>query len=120
MKKMNRNQFLSDLLRKDHVGQPDKAIEDRLMYSFMLKNSRSRVRQNSFASFFGWIFSAESLGLKTGLVSAILFFSVMNYQFNMEAGNITASDSLFSKRILVADSTNIIQNLDSIHNDSLN
>ncbi|MGE5394203.1 MAG: hypothetical protein ACM3P1_05615 [Candidatus Saccharibacteria bacterium] len=120
MKKMNRNQYLSRLMSKDHVGEPDKAIEDRLMYSFMLKNSRSRVRQNSFASFFTWVFSAENLGLKTGLISAILFFSVLNYQFNLEAGKITASDSLFTKRVLVADSTNFIQNIDSIHADSLN
>ncbi|MGE5449654.1 MAG: hypothetical protein ACM3PR_14945 [Bacteroidales bacterium] len=120
MKKRNMEQFLSRLIRKDHVGEPDKGIEDRLMYSFMLKNSRSRIKQNSFAGFFGWVFSTESLGLKTGLISAILFFSVMNYQFNMEAGNITASDSLFSKRVLVADSTSIIQTLDSIHTDSLN
>lgn len=120
MNKMNRNQFLSHLIRKDHVGEPDKAIEDRLMYSFMLKNSRSRVKQNSFASFFSWAFSAESLGLKTGLVSAILFFSVMNYQINIESGKITTSDSLFTKRVLVADSTSFIQNLDSIHADSLN
>lgn len=120
MKKIKMEQFLSRLIRKDHVGQPDKAVEDRLMYSYLLKNSRSRVRQNSFASFFGWAFSAENLGLKTGLVSAILFFSVMNYQINIESGKITTSDSLFNKRVLVADSTSIIQNLDSIHTDSLN
>lgn len=120
MKKMNRHQLLSHLIRKDHVGEPDKAIEDRLMYSFMLKNSRSRIKQNSFASFFAWIFSAESLGLKTGLVSAVLFFSVMNYQNNIESGNISSNDSLFTKRVLVADSTNFIQNLDSIHADSIN
>lgn len=120
MKNKNMDQFLSHLIRKDHVGHPDKGIEERLMYSFMLKNSRSRVKQNSFASFFGWAFSAESLGLKTGLVSAILFFSVMNYQINIESGQITSNDSLFTKRILVADSTSFMQNLDSIHTDSLN
>lgn len=120
MKKMNRNQFFSHIIRKDYVGEPDKGIEDRLMYSFMLKNSRSRVKQNSFASFFAWIFSTESLGLKTGLVSAILFFSVMNYQINIESDKISSTDSLFTKRVWVADSTNFIQNIDSIHADSLN
>ncbi|HLN74358.1 MAG: hypothetical protein ACM3O8_00005 [Methylococcaceae bacterium] len=116
----NRNQFFTRLLGKDQVGEPDKAIEDRLMYSFMLKNSQSRVKQNSFASFFGWAFSTENLGLKAGLISAVLFFSVMNYQFNIASDTITGNDSLFTKRVLVADSTNIIQNLDSIHADSLN
>ena len=82
---MNQDQLFNRLLKNDQVGEPDKAIEDRLMYSFMLKNSRSKLRQNSFASFFGWAFSAESLGLKTGLVSVVLFFSLMNHQINMES-----------------------------------
>lgn len=120
MKNNNIDQFFTRLLGKDHVGEPDKAIEDRLMYSFMLKNSQSKVKQNSFASFFGWAFSAESLGLKAGLISAVLFFSVMNYQTNIESGKITGNDSLFTKRVLVADSTNFIQSVDSIHNDSIN
>lgn len=116
---MNQDPLFNRLLKNDHVGEPDKAIEDRLMYSFLLKNSRSRISQNSFASFFGWAFSAESLGLKTGLVSVILFFSLMNHQINMESGIVSASDSLFNSRVLVADSTAIIQSLDSISKDSL-
>jgi hypothetical protein len=120
MNNINQDKFFSHLFQKDQVGEPNKAVEDRLMYSFMLKNSRSRMKQNSFASFFGWAFSAESLGLKTGLVSAILFFSVMNYQISIEGGNITSNDSLFNNRVLVADSTTFIQTIDSIHADSLN
>lgn len=115
---MDQDQLFNQLLKNDQVGEPDKAIEDRLMYSFMLKNSRSKLRQNSFASFFGWAFSAESLGLKTGLVSVILFFSLMNHQINMESGKVTSADSLFNSRVLVADSTTIIQSLDSISQDS--
>jgi hypothetical protein len=64
--------------------------------------------------------SAESIGLKTGLVSVILFFSVMNNQINIESGKITGNDSLFTKRVLVADTTNFIQSIDSIRTDSLN
>ena len=120
MNNMNQDKFFSHIFQNDQVGEPDKAVEQRLMYSFMLKNSRSRLKQNSFASFLGWAFSAESIGLKTGLVSAILFFSVMNYQATMNEGNITSNDSIFTKRILVADSTSFIQTLDSIHADSLN
>lgn len=116
---MDQDQLFNRLLKNDHVGEPDKAIEDRLMYSYLLKNSRSKIRQNSFASFFNWTFSAESLGLKTGLVSVILFFSLMNHQINIESGSATASDNLFNSRTLVADSTSIIQSLDSISKDSL-
>lgn len=120
MKDMNPDQLFNHLLRNDQVGEPDRAIDDRLMYSFLLKNSRSRLKQNSFASFFGWAFSAESLGLKAGLVSIILFFSVMNHQISMEAGTLTGSDSLFNKKVLVADSTSFFQDIDSLRNDSMN
>lgn len=120
MKNKNQDQKLGQLLRNDQVGEPDKAIEDRLIYSFLLKNSSSKVKQNSFGSFFGWIFSAQSLGLKTGLVSVVLFFSVMNNQLSVDHGTITTTDSLFSKRVLVADSTSFIQTIDSIRTDSLN
>ena len=118
--KKNQDEFFAQLFRNDQVGEPDKAIEDRLMYSFLLKNSGSKLKQNSFAYFFGWMFSAESLGLKTGLVSVVLFFSVMNNQINIESGKITSSDSLFTKRVLVADTTNFIQPIDSIRRDNLN
>ncbi len=120
MMKKNQEQLFAELLQNDRVGKPDQAIEDRLMYSFMLKSGASKPRQNSFASFFGWVFSAQSLGFKTGLVSVILFFSVMNNQISIESGKVSASDTVFTRRVLVADSTNFIQSLDSIRPDSLN
>lgn len=120
MNKKNQDQMFAGLLKNDRIGEPDRAIEDRLMYSFMLKNSRSKIKQNSFASFLGWIFSAQSLGLKTGLVSVVLFFSVINTQFSFESGSIVTNDSLFVKRTLVADSTHFIQVVDSLRTDSLN
>lgn len=120
MNKMNQDQLFTELLRNDRVGKPDQAVGDRLMYSFMLKNSRSKLRQNSFSSFFAWIFSTQSLGLKTGLVSLALFFSVINTQLNFESGRIDYSDSLNIKRILVADSTHFNQLVDSLRKDSLN
>lgn len=120
MKKMNRNEMFAKILQKDKVGEPDNSIEDRLMYSFLLKNSSSKLKQNSFSSFFGWIFSAQSLGLKTGLVTVILFFSVFNNQLNFEPGTTATNDSLFIQRILVADTSHLILPIDSIRNDSLN
>jgi len=90
------------------------------MYSFMLKSSFIKARQNSFVSFFGWLLSAQSIGLKTAMVSVILFVSLMNNQINSNSGNITGVDSLFTKRVLVADSTRVLQNIDSTQIDSLN
>lgn len=120
MKNMNRNQLLTELLQNDQVGEPDKTIEDRLMYSFLLKNSRSKVKQNSFASFAGWLFSAQSIGLKTALVSLVLFFSVFGSQFTFDPVRISGNDSISHQRILLADSAHFIQPIDSIRNDSLN
>jgi len=120
MNKMNQDQFFSELLQNDRVGEPEKAIEDRLMYSFMIKNSRSKLKQNSFAGFFGWIFSIQGLGLKTGLVSVVLFFSIMNNQINFDSSKIVASDSISNQRILIADTTHLNQPIDSLRQDSLN
>ena len=120
MTKKNSDQLFTDLLRNDRIGEPSKAIEDRLMYSFLLKNSSLKLKQNSFASFFGWLFSAQCLTLETGLVSVILFVSVMNNQININSGTISGADSLFTKRVLVADSTSFIPSLDSLRTDSLN
>jgi hypothetical protein len=112
--------LITQLLHNDNVGEPDKAIEDRLMYSFLLKNSGSKLKQNSFANFFGWVFSTQSLGMKTALVSMVLFFSVINNHLSYEPGKTAANDSLSVQRVLVADSAHLILPIDSIKNDSLN
>lgn len=119
MNERNQEQLLAQLLRIDKVGEPDKAIEDRLMYSYLLKNGRSKVRQNSFSGFMGWIFSFQGLGLKTGLVSVVLFFSLMNSQFSFEPSRISGIDSTSNQRILLADTAHFIQTVDSIKKDSL-
>jgi hypothetical protein len=120
MNKKNPDQLFTNLLRNDRIGEPSKSIEDRLMYSFLLKSSHLKVKQNSFASFIGWIFSVQSLGLKTGLVSVILFVSILNNHLNIDSGTISGSDTIFAKRVLVADSTSLIQSIDSLRTDSLN
>jgi hypothetical protein len=114
------DQLLSKALRNDRIGEPDKAVEDRLSYAFLLKNSRAKVRQNSFSSFAGWLFSGQSFVLKTVMVSMIFFFPLFNNQFNFDSGKIGASDSIFSQRVLVADSAHFIQLVDSLRVDSLN
>jgi len=119
MNRKNQDQLFTELLRNDFVGKPDQSVEDRLMYSFMLKNSRSKLRQNSFSSFLGWIFSVQGLGLKTGLVSVVLFFSLFNNQLNFESSGTIGLDSISNQRTLLADSAQFIQSLDSIHKDSL-
>jgi len=120
MSKKNSDQLFTELFRNDKIGKPDEAIENRLMYSFMLKSGCSKPRQNSFASFFGWMFSIQSIALKTGLAAVLLFISVINHHMSIEPERIVGNDSLYSKRVLVADSTRLIQNIDSIQSSSLN
>lgn len=120
MKRKNADDLFSDLLRNDRVGQPAKEVEDRLMYSFLLKSSTAKPRQNSFAGFAGWVFSGHGLGLKTALVSVVLFFTLFNSQFTFDSGRISAADTINSRRVLLADTTLMIQNIDSIRADSLN
>jgi hypothetical protein len=116
----NSEQLLAKALRNDCIGEPDKAIEERLMYAFLLKNSKDRVRQNSFSSFAGWLFSGQSFALKTVMVSMVVFFSIFNSQFTFDSGKISAGDSISSQRVLVADSAHFIQLVDSLRVDSLN
>lgn len=118
--KKNSEQLLSKALRNDRIGEPDKAIEDRLMYAFLLKNSSAKVKQNSFANFTGWLFSGQSLGLKTVMVSLVLFFSIFSPQFTFDSGKISGNDSICSQRMLLADSAHFIQIVDSLCVDSLN
>ena len=116
----NSEQLLSKALRNDCIGEPNKAIEDRLMYAFLLKNSRAGVKQNSFSNFAGWLFSGQSVALKTVMVSMVVFFSIFNSQFTFDSGKISADDSISSQRVLVADSAHFIQLVDSLRVDSLN
>ncbi len=120
MTKRNSDQLFAQLLQKDNIGKPDQAIEDRLMYSYLLKSGKSKVRQNSFAYFFGWMFSVQGLGVKIATISLIVFFSAVNTQYFFEAGKIGASDSIYNQRTLVADSAHFIQLVDSLRVDSLN
>ncbi|HZL09079.1 MAG TPA: hypothetical protein VFC65_03710 [Prolixibacteraceae bacterium] len=119
MNKKNHEQMFAELLQNDQVGEPKLSVEDRLMYSFLLKNSQSKVKQNSFVHFFGWLFSLQGMGLKAGLVSVVLVFSLMNKQFTFESSKVIGSDSISNERILLADTAHYIQTVDSIRKDSL-
>jgi hypothetical protein len=119
MNKMNPDQLFAQLLQNDHVGQPDQSVEDRLMYSYLLKKERSKVRQNSFVAFFGWIFSGQGLGLKAAMVSVVLFLAFFNSPNLSESGKISAADSILTQRILLADTAHFIYLVDSLRVDSL-
>jgi len=128
MNKRNVYHLFSKVLRNDRVGEPAPEIEDRLMYSFLLKSSASKPRQNSLAGFAGWFFSAKGFGLKTALVSIVLFFSMFNSPFTFDSAHVSASDSITNQSILIADTSHVlvadtahfIQSINSSRTDSLN
>jgi hypothetical protein len=120
MKRKNADDLFSDLLRNDRVGEPANEVEDRLMYSYMLKSGKSKVRQNSFASFFGWMLSGRGVAFKAAVVSLVVYFSVYTNPGFFEAGKLSAGDSLSYQRTLVADSAHFNQLIDSLRVDSLN
>lgn len=120
MNKKNQDKLFAELLRNDRAGEPDKAIEDRLMYSFMLKNADHGLHQNSLSGFAGWLFSAKSFGLKVALVSVVLFFSVVNSQFIFNPSKANLSDTLSNQQMLFTDTAHFNQHVDSIRSDSLN
>ena len=64
---------LAGLFEKDANGVvPDSAVGKRLAYTFMLKSSGVKVKQNSFLGMFTWFFSWSHLPAKAALVSLIL------------------------------------------------
>lgn len=69
---------ISSLFEKDAAKiSPDNAIRERLEYTFMLKNSGSKVTQNSFLGIFTWLFSWSQLPAKAAFVSLILLVSLL-------------------------------------------
>lgn len=72
---------LFELFEKDSTRRnPQPSVKSRLDYTFMLKQNQNKIHQNSFAGLFAWIFSIKNIPVKAAMVSAILFFSVFNYQ----------------------------------------
>jgi len=80
------DKYLSELFKNDVLSsKPDPAIKSRLDYTFLLKESRSKIRQNSFTGLFTWFFSLKDLPVKAALFSVVMLFSVFNFQ--QKSGN---------------------------------
>lgn len=83
--KMNDSQ-LNNLFKHDTLHcSPDPAVKSRLDYTFMLKESQGKIRQNSFTGLFTWIFSVKNIPVAATLFMAVLLLSVFNSQ--QKAGN---------------------------------
>ena len=74
--------YESELFKNDELStKPDSAIKSRLDYTFLLKESQSKIRQNSFTGLFTWFFSIKNLPVKAALFSVVMLFSVFRNNF---------------------------------------
>jgi hypothetical protein len=76
---------LNELFQNDELHcSPDPAVKSRLDYTFMLKESQGKIRQNSFTGMFSWMFSwmfsVKNIPVAATLFVAVLLFSVFNSQ----------------------------------------
>lgn len=109
MKNELTDNYLIELFGNDELKcKPNPSVKTRLDYTLMLKESQSKIRQNSFAGLFTWIFSLKSIPAKAAFVSVILLFSLFN--FHQETGNFT------TPRVDSASMLTIPFNLDSVIN----
>ena len=84
---MNDSQ-LNQLFKNDELHcSPDPAVKSRLEYTFMLKESQGKIRQNSFTGLLSWILLAKNIPVAATILMAVLLLSVFNYQ--QKAGNFT-------------------------------
>ena len=78
--------LLNDLFKNDALHcSPDPAVKSRLDYTFMLKESQGKIRQNSFTGLFAWFFSVKNIPVAATLFMAVLLLSIFNFQ--QKAGN---------------------------------
>lgn len=100
------DKYLSEQFKNDElICKPDPAIKSRLDYTFLLKESQSKIRQNSFTGLFSWFFSLKNIPVKAALLSVVLFISVFNFQ--QKTGNFntpTIDSTLFLTIPFYADS----------------
>lgn len=115
----NMDNKLFELLKKDSTGGPTVEIEERLMYTFMLKNGTSNVRQNSFSGFSSWLFSFKNIGVKTAVLSCLLLFTLMNSNLHQNQSFQGTCDSTYVEKALVLDSACFTNNKLSDKKDTL-
>jgi len=85
------------IISGDNPGiKPNKAIEGRLNYYFLLKQPRRKVHMNSFGDMFIWLLSMKSFGIKASLASiCLLYFLFMgNINNNNQRSNISDTSQI--------------------------
>ena len=66
--------FVSAVTNDNPGIKPNKAIEERLNYYYMIKQPTSKTHMNSFSGMFIWLFSMKSFGFKASVASACIVY----------------------------------------------
>lgn len=101
---MNKKQ-IKQLISQDKIGNPDRAIGDRLNYAYMVKSANFESRKNSFDDFLGWLFSFKSMAAKSIIVASLLTLMVIKPNISSFSESIVTIDSTAINQSLVIDST---------------
>ncbi|WP_321289325.1 hypothetical protein [uncultured Sunxiuqinia sp.] len=96
---------IEELIRRDHIGEPSPKVRHRINYIFMLESIRSKVRQNSFGGFFGWVFSLQGLRAKAVVASVLFAFVMIKPELKSTNGTSPLIDSTQVQQNLILDST---------------
>ena len=85
--------FRKSILKDNPDIEPDKAIEGRLNYYFLMKKSSHKVHSNSFAGVLIWLFSMKALGLKAGFATVCLAYFLFLGNINTKTVHQQYSDT---------------------------
>jgi len=72
---------------------PDNSVKPGLLYYFQIKSVSYKIRQNSFAGMFDWLFSFKNLTVKATFASMIVALSLINFQGNSPSSGQCLIDS---------------------------
>jgi|ERR1035437_3918212 hypothetical protein len=88
------NKLFREIISGDNPDiKPDKAIEERLNYYYLLKQPHRKVHMNSFAGMFVWLFSMKSFGVKASLISVCLLYFLFLGNMNNNNQSQNSSDT---------------------------
>jgi hypothetical protein len=78
MKPTDYEKYFSGMLKNDMPELlPDPAVEKRLEYVLQLKANKRRTTENSFLSLITGFFSVSHFGIKAGIITGLLLFTLL-------------------------------------------
>ncbi len=73
--------MLKKLIVQDRPGAPDPYLRERLRQVLFKRSAVYKIRQNSFAGFFSWIFSSRQAAIKLAFAGIVTFLFFVKPDF---------------------------------------